>query len=164
MASPTRDDGGGTRAVDELASLLRPVGAALSRRAAEIVLGLAVLITLLAGFAVAGAAVDDRAIAANPAIAQAEVLEGSNWARTLVRFTVANGQVWVPERGVFYPAGLRPGSTVAVEYDVTDPEVVRVAGRGAFGSAGPLLLGVLAGWLLLGPLALWLRHRRTAHG
>ena len=67
------------------------------------------LITVLAGFAVAGAAVDDRAIAANPAIAQAEVLEGSNFARTLVRFTVANGEVWVPERGVFYPRGPAAG-------------------------------------------------------
>jgi hypothetical protein len=161
VSTGNTDTAGGTRAVDELAWLLRPVKVALTRRASEIVLGLAVLITALAGFAVAGAAVDDRAIAANPATAQAEVLEGSNFARTLVRFTVANGEVWVPVRGVFYPRGLQPGDTVAVEYDVTDPDLVRVAGRGAFGSAGPLLLGALAGWLLLGPLALWIRRRRS---
>ena len=131
VSTGNTDPASGTRAVDELASLLRPVRVALARRAAEIVLGLAVLITVLAGFAVAGAAVDDRAIAANPATAQAEVLEGSNFVRTLVRFTVANGEVWVPERGVFYPRGLQPGDTVAVEYDVTDPDLVRVAGRGA---------------------------------
>jgi hypothetical protein len=153
---------GGTSATDELASLLRPVGAALSRRLAEILLGLAVLITVLAGFAVAGAAVDDRAIAANPATAEAEVLDGSSFARTLVRFTVANGEVWVPEHGVFYPRGLQPGNKVAVEYDVTDPEVVRVAGRSAVGSVGPLLLGVLGSWLVLGPLALWIRRRKAA--
>ena len=132
---------------------------------AEIVLGLAVLITLLAGFAVAGAAVDDRAIAANPAIAQAEVLEGSNFGPHAG--PVHRGQrpgVGARARRLLPARACRPGSTVAVEYDVTDPDLVRVAGRGAFGSAGPLLLGVLAGWLLLGPLALWLRRRRTAHG
>ncbi|HWM59472.1 MAG TPA: DUF3592 domain-containing protein [Pseudonocardia sp.] len=151
-----------TRAIDELASLLRPVGVVLSRRLAEIVLGLAVLITVLSVFAIAGAAVDDRAIAANPATAQADVLEGSSFTRTLVRFTVANGEVWVPERGVFYPRGLQVGSTIAVEYDVTDPDLVRVAGRSALGSMVPLLLSTLAGWLVLGPLALWIRRRRSA--
>jgi hypothetical protein len=151
-----------TRAIDELASLLRPVGVVLSRRLAEIVLGLAVLITVLSVFAIAGAAVDDRAIAANPATAQADVLEGSSFTRTLVRFTVANGEVWVPERGVFYPRGLQVGSTIAVEYDVTDPDLVRVAGRSALGSMVPLLLSTLVGWLVLGPLALWIRRRRSA--
>ena len=151
-----------TRAIDELASLLRPVGVVLSRRLAEIVLGLAVLITVLSVFAIAGAAVDDRAIAANPATAQADVLEGSSFTRTLVRFTVANGEVWVPERGVFYPRGLQVGSTIVVEYDVTDPDLVRVAGRSALGSMVPLLLSTLVGWLVLGPLALWIRRRRSA--
>ena len=117
--------------MDELASLLRPVRVTLARRSAEIVLGLAVLITVLVGFAIAGAAVDDRAITANPATAQAEVLDGSSFTRTLVRFTVANGEVRVPERGVFYPRGLQPGSMIPVEYDVTDPDLVRVASNPA---------------------------------
>jgi hypothetical protein len=158
----TSGTGGSTRAVDELASLLRPVGAVLSRRAAEIVLGLALLITVLAGFAIVGAAVDDRSIAANPATAEAEILDGSSFARTLVRFTVANGEVWVPEKGVLYPRGLQPGNKIAVEYDVTNPDLVRVAGRSALNSMGPLLLGVLVSWLLLGPLVLWIRRRRAA--
>jgi hypothetical protein len=156
--------GDGIRAVDELASLLRPLVVVLSRRLAEIVLGVAVLVTVLVGFAVAGAAVDDRAIAANPATAEAEVLEGSSFSRTLVRFTVANGEVWVPEKGVFYPRGLQPGSKVAVEYDVTNPDLVRVAGRSALASMGPLLAGVLVSWLVLGPLAFWIRRRRAARG
>lgn len=164
MSSPTADPGDGTRASDELASLLRPVGAALSRRTAEIVFGLAVLITLLVGFAIAGAVVDERTIAANPATAQAEVLEGSNFMRTLVRFTVANGEVRVPVGGVFYPRGLAPGDRVAVEYDVTDPDLVKVAGRSALGSMGPLLLAVLVGWAVLGPLAYSIRRRRAASG
>ena len=158
----TTGTGGGTRAIDELASLTRPIDRALYRRTPDILLGLAVLLTVLAGFAIAGAAVDDRAIAANPATAEAEVLDGSSFFRTLVRFTVANGEVWVPEEGVYYPRGLRPGQKIAVEYDVTDPDKVRIVGRNALGSMGPLLLGVLGVWVVLGPLTWWIRRCRRA--
>jgi hypothetical protein len=149
-----------TRAVDELASLLRPLGRFVVRRLPEIVAGVAVLATVLGVLAVTGAALDDRAIAANPAVAQAEVLEGSSFARPLVRFTVANGEAVVPERGIFYPWGLQVGESVAVEYDVTNPELVRVAGRSALNSALPLVLEVVVVWTVLGPLSLWLRRRR----
>jgi hypothetical protein len=156
-----RGDGevGHTRVADELASLLRPVGALFSRRRAEIVLGIAVLVTALVGFAVLGAALDDRTITAHQATAQAELLGGSSWARTLVRFTVAGGEVRVPANGVFYPWGLQPGSAITVEYDVTNPDLVRVAGQGALGNAGPLMLVMVVTWLLLGPLAHRLRRR-----
>lgn len=137
----------------------RRARARVARRLPAIVLGTAVLATVLAGLALAGAALDDRAIAANPAVAEAEVLEGSTFTRTLIRFTVADGEVVVPELGVFYPRGLQVGSTVAVEYDVTEPELVRVAGRSALDGVLPLLLGVLGVWAVLGPLALWLRRR-----
>ena len=149
-----------TRAIDELASLVRPLGRFITSRVPEIVAGIAVLATVLAALALAGAALDDRAIAANPAVAEAEVLEGSTFARTLVRFTVANGEAVVPQLGVFYPRGLEVGESVAVEYDVTDPELVRVAGRSALDGVLPLTLGVLVVWAVLGPLALWLRRRR----
>ena len=149
-----------TRAIDELASLVRPVGRAVAARLPEIVAGVAVLVTVLAVLAVAGAALDDRAIDADPGIAQAEVLEGSTFARTLVRFTVARGETVVPEHGVFYPRGLEVGESVAVEYNVGEPDLVRVAGRSALDGVLPLTLGVLVVWAVLGPLALWLRRRR----
>ncbi len=152
----------GTRAIDELAGLVNPAALAVSRKLPEIVLGLALLVAVLAGFALAGAAADDRSIASNKAVAEAEVLEGSTFARTLVRFTIANGEAVVPERGLFYPRGLEPGTTVAVEYDVTKPELVRVAGRSAFDGVVPLALGVLVVWLVLLPLAWWLRRRRAS--
>jgi hypothetical protein len=149
-----------TRAVDELASLLRPVRQFAASRVPEIVAGFAVLATVLAVLALAGAALDDRAIDANRGVAQAEVLDGSTFTRTLVRFTVASGETVVPERGVFYPSGLTVGESVAVEYDVGDPELVRVAGRSAFDGVLPLAIGLAVVWAVLGPLALWLRRRR----
>lgn len=149
-----------TRAVDELASLMGPLGRFIVTRAAEIVIGIAVLATVLGLLAVAGAAADDRAISANPGVAQAEVLDGSTFARTVVRFTVASGENVVPEHGVFYPSGLEVGGSVAVEYDVGNPELVRVAGRSALVEAIPLGLALAAVWAVLGPLAFWLRRRR----
>lgn len=153
---------GEPRALDEVAATLAPAARFVRRRLPELVLGLAVLVTVLAGLALIGSAVDDRAIDANPASAQAEVLEGSTFFRTLVRFTVANGQAVVPEHGVFHPRGLSAGDVVAVEYDVTDPELVRVAGRSTADGIGPMVLGVVGTWAVLGPLALWLRRRRRA--
>lgn len=150
-----------TRAIDELASLVRPLGRFVATRLPEIVAGIAALVTVLAALALAGAALDDRRISDNRAVAEAEVLEGSTFARTLVRFTVANGEAVVPEHGVFYPRGLEVGESVAVEYDVTDPELVRVAGRSAVDGVPPLALGVAVVWAVLGPLALWLRRRRA---
>jgi uncharacterized protein DUF3592 len=150
-----------TRAVDELASLVSPLGRFMRTRASEIVIGIAVLATVLGLLAVAGAAVDDRAISANPGFAQAEVLDGSTFARTVVRFTVASGETVAPEHGVFYPAGLEVGGSVAVEYDLGNPELVRVAGSSALAESIPLGLALVAVWAVLGPIALWLRRRRA---
>ncbi|HXV91653.1 MAG TPA: DUF3592 domain-containing protein [Pseudonocardia sp.] len=148
------------RAFAELTAVVVPVLRSLRHRLPEIVAGIAVLLTLLGVLALVGAAVNDAAIEDNSAVATAEVLEGSTFSRTLVRFTVANGQTVVPERGVYYPRGLEPGQEVAVEYDVTDPERVRVAGRSAADGVAPILGGVAVVWVLLGPIALWLHARR----
>jgi hypothetical protein len=151
-----------TKVADEFADLLRPVGHLLRTRCAELVAGIALLVTALAVFAVAGAAIDDRAIDANLAVAQAQVLDGSTFTRTLVRFTTANGETVVPENGVAYPRGAEVGQSVPVEYSTADPQRVRVAGRTAIGQSGTLALSVLVTWAVLGPAAWWLRRRRRA--
>ena len=151
-----------TKVADEFAAVVAPLGGLFRSRSAELVAGLAVLLTVLALFTVAGAAVDDRTISANRAVAQAEVLDGSTFARTLVRFTTATGETVVPEAGVAYPRGLAVGQSVPVEYDSSDPDRVRVAGRSALNQSGPLTIGVLVTWVLLGPTAYWLRRRRRA--
>jgi hypothetical protein len=161
VTSGTQSAGTGrTRAIDELASLVSPLWRFMQTRSAEIVTGIAVLATVLGLLALAGAAVNDRSISANPGYAQAEVLEGSTFARTVVRFTVAKGETVVPEHGVFYPSGLEVGQSVAVEYDLANPELARVAGRSALDQALPLAGGVALVWAVLGPIALWLRRRR----
>jgi len=143
----------------ELVETVAPALRAVRRRASEIVVGIAVLVTALAALALTGAAVDDAAITADRGTSTAEVLDATS-SRTLIRFTVANGQAVVPERGVQYPHGLATGDTVVVEYAVSDPEQVRVAGRSVVDGIAPTLLGVGAVWAVLGPLAVWLRRRR----
>lgn len=144
---------------EELADLLRPAVAAIARARSQLVVGLAVVITVLSGSAVAGAAVDDVAIGRHRIVAQAEVLDGSTFIRTLVRFTTTSAAIVVPELGVSYPRGLHVGDIVAVEYDETDPDHVRLAGRNALTSAWPLLVVVGAAWLALYPLSRRLRRR-----
>jgi hypothetical protein len=141
--------------IETVAPALRP----LRRRAAEIVVGIAVVVTALAALALTGAAVDDAAIDANRGVATAEVLDAS-FSRTLVRFTGPTGQAVVPERGVQYPRGLATGDTVTVEYSLVDPEQVRVAGRSVADGITPVLLGVAGVWAALGPVAARLRRRR----
>ncbi len=138
---------------DELADLLGPAVRAIARTRSRIVIGIAVVITLLCGFAIAGAAVDDEAIARDPVVARAEVLDGSTFFRTLVRFTTDTGQIVVPEAGVAYPRGLEPGDSVMVVYSASEPDKVRVATRTALGSSWPLGLAIVVTWIVLWPLA-----------
>ena len=143
----------------ELVDTVVPALRAVRRRGSEIVVGIAVVVTALAALALTGAAVDDAAIDADRGLATAEVLDASA-SRTLIRFAGPNGQAVVPERGVQYPRGLATGDTIAVEYDVSDPEQVRVAGRSVVDGIVPALLGVAGVWAVLGPVAVWLRRRR----
>lgn len=142
----------------ELVETVAPALRAVRGRASEIVVGIAVVATVLAALALAGAAVDDTAIDADRAVTTAEVLDASA-SRTLVRFTGPTGQSVVPERGVQYPRGLATGDTITVEYAASDPEQVRVAGRSVVDGIPPTLLGLAGVWAVLGPAALRLRRR-----
>jgi hypothetical protein len=156
----TSTDGiGADSPLTELVETVAPALRLVRRRAAEIVVGIAVLVTALATLALTGAAVDDTAINADRGTATAEVLD-SSFGRTLIRFPEADGQAVVPERGVQYPRGLATGDTVTVEYALADPENVRVAGRSVVDGITPMVLGVAGVWAVLGPVALWLRRRR----
>ncbi len=148
------------RLLDELAGLLLPVVMPVVRRLPAVILVIAALFTVVGVATLIAAARDDSAIEAHSAVATAEVLPGSGFSRTLIRFTTADGDLVLPERGVFYPGGLQAGQIVRVEYDSTKPDLVRVLGRDA--SVGWLPIGlILVGvWAVLGPLAFMLRGRQ----
>jgi len=150
--------------LDEAVALLRPAG----RRAPEIVVVVGVVVSVLLALVLVGAGRNDAHIDAATGRAVAEVLEGGSRPHVYVRFTTDEGAVLTPEKGVFYPLGLEPGQLVRVEYDRTDPELVRVAGRTWTQGLVPVALGLLVLWAVLGPTA-WLlararRRRRDAAG
>ncbi|MGH3431680.1 MAG: DUF3592 domain-containing protein, partial [Thermocrispum sp.] len=118
-----------------------------------VVLGVAALITLTAVVLVISAYRNDAAIQANRFAANAEVLS-VDWARTTVRFEGPDGRVHISQDGVLYPGGLVQGQRLLVEFDGTNPNLVRVAGRTATLSLLPSGSTVVLTWLVAGPL-LW---------
>jgi hypothetical protein len=79
--------------------------------------------------------------------------------RTIIHFATPDGVVHSPSNGVLYPAGLAAGQLVRVEYDASDPELARVAGRSAALTVLPLGLTVLITWLIAGLLLWWIRRQ-----
>ncbi|WP_424190060.1 hypothetical protein ACOBQX_14615 [Actinokineospora sp. G85] len=121
-------------------------------------LGLAGLLTALGLLLVIAAFTEDSAIESYTGRAEADVVSVS-FGRTLVRFQTPDGAVHTPGYGVLYPEALEEGQVVRVEYDQRDPELVRVAGRGASLTVLPVTTAVLIGWVVAGALVWWLRRQ-----
>jgi hypothetical protein len=159
-AVPGRTAKRGSWLLDELVALVRPVVMPIFRRLPTVIFVLCALLTTICVSTVLGAVRDDIAISRHPAVTTAEVLPGSGFSRTLIRFTTTDGKLLVPEKGVYYPRDLREGQFVLVQYDVTHPDRVRVLGRNASMGLLPVGLMLLGIWAVLLPLGWWLRGRR----
>lgn len=99
------------------------------RRAKQTVIALAGLVVLVCGGMIVTSAIDDFAISRDKAEATAEVVSVQPL-RTTVRFRDEDGNFRQPDEGLKYPSGLVEGQNVRVEYQVSDPENVKVQGRG----------------------------------
>jgi hypothetical protein len=131
----------------------------IRRIAARSLLVLGAVVTFLGVVLVVATWTEDISIDRNTGLANAEVVSDS-FTRTLVRFYTPDGAEYVPQTGVLYPSGLQVGDVVEVEYRRDDPEVVRVAGRGAIVALLPVGLTVLAVWAVLIPSVWALRRTR----
>ncbi|PKV92265.1 hypothetical protein ATK30_3061 [Amycolatopsis echigonensis] len=127
------------------------------------VLGVAVLLTVMCVSLVFAAFRNDSAIESHLGTATATV-ESVAFDRTIIQYQTPDGIVHSPPTGVLYPSGLAAGQLVAIEYDATNPELTRVAGRTATLTLLPVGMTVLITWLVAGPLLWWLRRvlKRTA--
>jgi hypothetical protein len=141
----------------------RPASCRQRRSIWWVPLAVAGVVTVLIAMALAGASLDDAGIDARTGHATAQVLAVTPM-RTLVQFAASDGQVYRPDEGVAYPSDLQVGQLVRVEYDLADPDQVRVAGRNWVRGLTPAMLTLAAAWSLLVPAAWWLRrrHRRDA--
>jgi Protein of unknown function (DUF3592) len=119
----------------------------------------AVLLTGLITLALAGAALDDAKINSRTGHGTAQVLVVTTM-RTLVQFAGPDGKVYRPDDGLAYPAGLRVGQLVRVEYDSAHPDRVRVAGRTWREGVRPATLTLIALWVIVAPATWWLRRRQ----
>jgi hypothetical protein len=132
--------------------------AARIRRVAAITLVIiGATITLLALVLVIGAFREDAGLNSRSVRTTAEVVSVS-FDRTLVRYQTPDGADHIPPDGVGYPAGLQAGQLVEVEYDAAHPDLVKVAGRGAYLSLMPAGTLVLFMWLVIGPILWWMRR------
>ncbi|HEX2289436.1 MAG TPA: DUF3592 domain-containing protein [Pseudonocardiaceae bacterium] len=125
--------------------------------AVRAVLAVGALVTGLGLLLVIAAWTTDARIDGQTGYANAEVVSVS-FQRTLVRFQTPDGAEHIPSVGVLYPEALEQGQVVQVEYDQRNPDLVRVAGRGAWLTVLPVATITLATWVVLLPVAWWLRR------
>ncbi len=128
------------------------------RWAARGLLALGAIVTFLGVVLVVAAWTEDISIDGNLGQANAEVV-ADDFSRTLIRFYTPDGAEHVPQVGVLYPSGLKVGDVVQVEYNQENPELVRVAGRGAVVTLLPVGLTLVVVWAVVIPAVWWLRRR-----
>ncbi len=105
------------------------------------------VVTLQSLLLVAGAWRNDRQIGRNLAVAEAEVLSAGP-RRSTVEFVTPDRVTYRPELGVLYPSELATGMRIYVEYDRSDPNLVRVQNRNALLAIIPAGSTAVAGWLI----------------
>ncbi|MGY4712707.1 DUF3592 domain-containing protein [Mycolicibacterium sp. CBM1] len=107
------------------------------------------LVTLQSILLVAGAWRNDREIERNMGVAQAEVLSAGP-RRSTIEFVTPDRVTYRPELGVLYPSELAEGMRIYVEYDKSDPDLVRVQHRTAALAIIPAGSIAVVAWLVGG--------------
>lgn len=109
----------------------------------------ACLVTLQSALLVLGAWRNDQQIEHNMGVAAAEVLSAGP-RRSTIEFVTPDRVTYRPELGVLYPSELDTGMRIYVEYDKTNPDLVRVRDRNASLAIIPAGSIAVVGWLVAG--------------
>ena len=109
----------------------------------------ACLVTLQSVLLVLGAWRNDRQIERNMGVAEANVLDAGP-RRSTIEFVTSDRITYRPELGVLYPSELENGMRIYVEYDVNDPDLVRVRDRDASLAIIPAGSIAVVGWIVAG--------------
>lgn len=109
----------------------------------------ACLVTLQSVLLVLGAWRNDRQIERHMGVAEANVLDAGP-RRSTIEFVTPDRVTYRPELGVLYPSELENGMRIYVEYDVNNPDLVRVQDRDASLAIIPAGSIAVVGWLIAG--------------
>lgn len=110
------------------------------------VLILAAVMTMSSVLLVAGAWRNDLAIESNMGVAAAEVLSAGP-RRSTIEFVTPDRVTYRPELGVLYPSELDTGMRIYVEYNKSNPDLVRVQHRNASLAIIPAGSVAVVSWL-----------------
>ena len=119
------------------------------RRARIGIVVVACLVTLQSVLLVLGAWRNDRQIERHMGVAEANVLDAGP-RRSTIEFVTPDRVTYRPELGVLYPSELENGMRIYVEYDVNNPDLVRVQDRNASLAIIPAGSIAVVGWLIAG--------------
>ena len=119
------------------------------RRARIGIVVAACLVTLQSVLLVLGAWRNDRQIERHMGVAEANVLDAGP-RRSTIEFVTPDRVTYRPELGVLYPSELENGMRIYVEYDVNNPDLVRVQDRNASLAIIPAGSVAVVGWLIAG--------------
>ena len=108
---------------------------------------LACLVTLQSILLVFGAWRNDRQIERHMGVAEATVLDAGP-RRSTIEFVTPDRITYRPELGVLYPSELENGMRIYVEYDINNPDLVRVQHRNASLAIIPAGSIAVVGWLV----------------
>ncbi|MEU0545957.1 DUF3592 domain-containing protein [Nocardia sp. NPDC005978] len=123
------------------------------RRARKVVVILAIAVSVLSVLLVLAAWRNDHLIGSDRGVTSGEVIEAGRL-RSAISFVTPDGVTHNPKLGVLYPTKLTKGERINVEYQRSDPDLVRVAGRDARVAVIPALSVIVVTWALALPL-LW---------
>jgi len=118
----------------------------------RIKIGIAVVacvVTLQSLLLMVGAWRNDRKIEGDMGVAQAEVLNAGP-RRSTIEFVTPDRVTYRPELGVLYPSELDTGMRIYVEYDKTNPDLVRVQHRNASLAIIPAGSIAVVAWIFAG--------------
>ncbi|MDA4110161.1 membrane protein [Mycobacterium holsaticum DSM 44478] len=119
------------------------------RRIRIVIVIVACLVTLQSVLMVLGAWRNDRQIERHMGVAEAEVLSAGP-RRSTIEFVTPDRVTYRPELGVLYPSELETGMRIYVEYDVNNPDLVRVQDRNASLAIIPAGSIAVVCWLIAG--------------
>lgn len=140
------------------------VNPTILRRTQYVLVLLGMVVTTMALVLVAGCHRNDAQIDENMATVMADVVSADRL-HAAVNFQTPDGDFHSPRLGLLYPTELTQGQRISVEYDVTNPDLARPAGRSWTLAIVPALSIIVVGWLIVGVVMVLLaeiNRRRNA--